>query len=57
MMYRFIVVYVVTAGTADVCVCVVIDCSFCTMHTSHKGVLHVLKTLPWPVIACDLHLL
>ena len=50
-------VYVVTAGTADVCVCVIIDCSFCTMHTSHEGVLHVLKTLPWSVIACDLHLL
>ena len=49
-------VYVVIAVTADICVCI-IDCSFCAMHASHEGVVDVVKTLPWSVIAFDLHLL
>ena len=56
-MYRFIVVYVVIAVTADVCVCMIIDCSFCAMHASHEDVVDVVKTLPWSVITFDLHLL
>ena len=49
-------VYVV-AVTADLCVCMIIDCSVCAMHAIHEGVVDVVKTLPWSLITFDLHLL